>query len=103
MFISNIDNKIEEAVAIANKAQCNECKAMKHAIQVEQKEKDQQIIERYKAQMGINDEENVGEKSWSEVFKTMLTKPYVYIVGSILLFSPYGVEIVKSILNFYSK
>lgn len=53
--------------------------------------------------MGINDDENVGEKSWSEVFKTMLTKPYVYIVGSILLFSPYGVEIVKSILNFYSK
>ena len=35
MFISNIDNKIEEAVAIANKVQCNECKAMKHAIQVE--------------------------------------------------------------------
>lgn len=40
MFISNIDTKIEETVAIANKAQCNNCKAMKHAISVEQKEKD---------------------------------------------------------------
>lgn len=103
MFMSNIDQKINEAVASANRVQCVECKAMKHAIQVEQKEKDQEIIERYKEQMGIKNDENVESKSWNEVLKIMLTKPYIYIVGSILIFSPYGVEILKTILNFCSK
>lgn len=53
--------------------------------------------------MGITDDDSMASKSWMEVLKIILVKPYIYIVGSILLFSPYGVEIVKSILNFYTK
>ena len=102
MYFSNIDNMIEMAVATANKTQCAECKAMKHAIQVEQKEKDQEIIERYKAQMGIGDGDSCN-KSWTDVAKTMLMKPYVYIFGGILVFSPYGVDIVNAILKFLSR
>lgn len=42
-------------------------------------------------------------KSWTDVVKTMLMKPYVYIFGSILIFSPYGVDIVNAILKFLSR
>ena len=38
-----------------------------------------------------------------DVLKTVLVKPYAWVFGSILVFSPYGVQIVNAILNFFSK
>ena len=38
-----------------------------------------------------------------DVLKTVLVKPGIWVFGTVLVISPYGVDIVKSILDFFTK
>ena len=104
MYLANIDQKIDTAIDRANRKQCQECKAMAHAVDVEQEKHDRQILEQYKEQLGLNNKVATSvEKTWSDVFKEVLSKPYIYMLGCLLAISPYGVEIIKTILEFFEK
>ena len=104
MYLANIDQKIDTAIDRANRKQCQECKAMAHAVDVEQEKHDRQILEQYKEQLGLNNKAATSvEKTWSAVFKEVVSKPYIYVIGCILAISPYGVEIIKTILEFFEK
>ena len=104
MYLANIDRKIDTAIDRANRKQCQECKAMAHAVDVEQEKHDRQILEQYKEQLGLNNKAATSvEKTWSDVFKEVLSKPYIYVIGCLLAISPYGVEIIKTILEFFEK
>lgn len=104
MYLANIDQKIDTAIDRANRKQCQECKAMAHAVDVEHEKHDRQILEQYKEQLGLNNKAATSvEKTWSDVFKEVLSKPYIYIIGCLLAISPYGVEIIKTILEFFEK
>ena len=104
MYLANIDQKIDTAIDRANRKQCQECKAMAHAVDVEQEKHDRQILEQYKEQLGLNNKAATSvEKTWSDVFKEVLSKPYIYVIGCLLAISPYGVEIIKIILEFFKK
>mgnify|MGYP001772880264 CR=1 FL=1 len=48
MYLANIDQKIDTAIYRANRKQCQECKAMAHAVDVEQEKHDRQVLEQYK-------------------------------------------------------
>ena len=48
MYLANIDQKIDTAIDRANRKQCQECKAMAHAVDVEHEKHDRQILEQYK-------------------------------------------------------
>lgn len=102
MFMSTIDERIDKAIERSNEEKCSNCKAMKYTNAMEQKEREQKIIEKYKQQMGIKNN-SIENRSWSEVLKVMLTKPYIYIFGCIVCFSPYSVEIIKQVFAFCSK
>lgn len=102
MFLNSVDNKIASAIAAANKDQCKHCKAMTHAIDVEEEEKNKALIEKWKKENGIVDKgEESADTSWVGTVKAILTKPYIYIVTGLLAISPYGVEIVKVLLDFF--
>ena len=104
MYLANIDQKIDTAIDRANRKQCQECKAMAHAVDVEQEKHDRHILEQYKEQLGLNNNAAASaEKTWSDVFKEVLSKPYIYVIGCLLAISPYGVEILKTIFEFFSK
>ena len=104
MYLANIDRKIDTAIDRANRKQCQECKAMAHAVDVEQEKHDRQILEQYKEQLGLNNKAATSvEKTWSDVFKEVLSKPYIFVIGCVLAISPYGVEIIKTILEFFEK
>ena len=104
MYLANIDRKIDTAIDRANRKQCQECKAMAHAVDVEQEKHDRQILEQYKEQLGLNNKAATSvEKTWSDVFKEVLSQPYIYVIGCLLAISPYGVEIIKTILEFFEK
>lgn len=104
MYLANIDQKIDTAIDRANRKQCQECKAMAHAVDVEQEKHDRQILEQYKEQLGLNSKAAASaEKTWSNVFKEVLSKPYIYVIGCLLAISPYGVEIIKIIFEFLAK
>ena len=105
MYLANIDQKIDTAIYRANRKQCQECKAMAHAIDVEQEKHDRQILEQYKEQLGLNNKAAAAltEKTWSDVFKEVLSKPYIYAIGCLLAISPYGVEIIKTIFELLAK
>ena len=104
MYLANIDQKIDTAIDRANRKQCQECKAMAHAVDVEHEKHDRQILEQYKEQLGLNNKAATPvEKTWSDVFKEVLSKPYIYIIGCLLAISPYGAEIIKTILEFFEK
>lgn len=108
-FLDSVDKKIESA----NKEQCKTCKAMKLANDVEEQKKQEEIIEAWKKANNYKEPEKDSNKEKTEqdtsklslydVIKTILVKPYAWIFGCILIFSPYGVQIVNSILNFFSK
>lgn len=95
MYLANIDEKIDLAISSANKKQCQNCKAMIHANDVEREKHEREIFKRYKAQLAATSTSIMPERSWSDVLKDVMSAPYIYIVGCILAMSPYGVEIIK--------
>ena len=104
MYLANIDQKIDVAIDRANRKQCKECKAMAHAVDVEQEKHDRQVLEQYKEQLGLNSKAAaLAEKTWSDVFKEVLSKPYIYVIGCVLAISPYGVDILKTFFEFFAK
>ncbi len=111
-FITRVDEKIQQSISSANKTQCLDCKAMRHAKDVEEEEKWKEKLSEYKQKMGIseeNDPKNVdGNKettnlSLIDTIKQILLKPYSWIFASILVFSPYGTEILKLIFQYFGK
>ena len=90
-FLDSIDKKIDKA----NKEQCTTCKAMKLANEVEEQKKREEIINAWKDANGYKEPEKAQEQpsnmSIYDIIKTILVKPYAWVFGSILVFSPYGV------------
>lgn len=102
-FLDSVDKKIENA----NREQCNSCKAMKLALDVEEQKKQEEIINAWKEANGYKDPKE-GQVDLSNmtivgVVKTILVKPWAWLFGSILVFSPYGVQIINVLLDFFSK
>lgn len=111
-FIAKVDEKIQKSIQNANNNQCQICKAMKHANDVEEEERWKEKLSEYKQKMGIHDDndqnnttnsDNKTNISIIETIKQICLKPYVWIFGSILVFSPYGTEILKLIFQFFGK
>lgn len=100
-FLDTVDKKIENA----NKEQCKTCAAMKHATDEEHEKQRQEAILEWKKQNGYVDGKNSIPSNMSifDTLKTVLVRPWAWIFGSILVFSPYGVQIVDSILKFFQK
>lgn len=109
MYLSNIDQKIQTAIDNSNKSQCNNCKAMKHAIEIEKSDHDKKLLDDYLESLGIKKGENqqdakkTNEMTWQDVIKQILLKPYIYVVLCLISISPYGVEILKTIMQFTNK
>ena len=101
-FLDSVDKKIEQA----NRDQCNSCKAMKFANEVEEEKKQEEIINAWKEANGWKEPSKDADPSSLSIagaIKTILVKPWAWIFGCILVFSPYGVQIVNAILQFFSK
>ena len=76
---------------------------MKHATEVEEEEKNRKLIEEWKAANGIVDKKDEeAEDGWTRFLKQLLLKPYVYVVVSILAISPYGIDIIRMIMQICS-
>ena len=75
---------------------------MKHANDIEEEEKQKEIIEKYKEKMGIKDDQtkNSGSKSWTDTLKDALQKPYIYFAIAFMVFSPYLSNILKMIFDY---
>lgn len=114
-FITKVDEKIQKSIQNANNKQCKTCKAMKHANDVEEEERWKEKLSEYKKKMGITDdndpkntqkpEESSSQTNISiiDTIKQICLKPYAWIFASILVFSPYGVEIIKLLIQFFGK
>ena len=114
-FITKVDEKIQKSIQNANNNQCQTCKAMKHANDVEEEEKWKEKLSEYKQKMGItddNDSKNTQKTdetsiqtdiSMLDTIKQICLKPYVWIFGSVLVFSPYGIEILKTLIQCFGK
>ena len=105
-FINAVDKKIEKAIS----NRCSECKAFRHANDVELEKQKTEIIDAWKSANGITDKDekpknnaSLEDSSWMGVLKTILVKPAVWVFLSILVISPYGVDIVKALLEFFGK
>lgn len=98
-----LDEKISRAVQQANSRQCETCKAMKHANDIEEREEREKLINEWKTANGYADRDDSFGMSWSDVIKTVLTKPYFYVLLGLALISPYGVQIVDRIVQIYAK
>ena len=103
-FLQTVDARI----AKANKEQCKSCSAMKHADEVKFEKQRQEIIEQWKKANGIIDGNQTQTKNPEDnddsligFFKRLLMKPYAWIFGSLVVISPYGVDIVNAILQIW--
>ena len=97
-FLDTVDKRIE----MANKAQCVNCKAMRHANEVEEEKEHQKIIQQWKEANGLADKDDEAD-SWASTIMKLLLKPYPYIVLGLLVVSPYGVDIVKMFIETFAK
>ena len=101
----DINNRIISAITTANIKQCENCKAMDHAIQIEKDQEKQDILEQYinknKDKQYKEQNRNNPKTKFEYIFSILeqiLTKPYVWVFGCILAISPHGVEIINAIL-----
>ena len=88
---------------------------MKHANDVEEEEKWKEKLSEYKHKMGItddNDSKNTQKSDENSIqtnisildtIKQICLKPYAWIFASVLVFSPYGIEILKTLIQFFGK
>lgn len=100
-FITHIDERIVEI----NKKQCADCRAMKLVDEIEEKKKNEKIIEEYKKAHGIvNDDIEKHPLTYQySLIKGIFLKPYIYVFGCVAVFSPFFSDILKMILDFFSK
>lgn len=98
-FIDTINKKIQQE----NREQCKTCEAMRYVHGVKNEEQKQQIIDEWLAKTGQKkpDEEPEEKKSWSDTIKHVLCRPGVWIFLTLVMISPYGVDILKVILEFF--
>lgn len=109
MYLSNIDQKIQNAIDNSNKSQCRNCKAMKHADDIEKAEQEKELFDKYVESLGIKTDDvetktfdQLNNMSWQNVLKQILLKPYVYVVLCLVSISPHGVDIIKTLINFFN-
>lgn len=111
MFAKSVDEKIQKAIESANTKQCDSCKAMKHAIDMQRKADREKLIEQLR-QDGVIPREDLtpapavdasSDMTWTQILKTVLTKPWAYVFMSIAVFSPYGVQILDRVLQFLAR
>lgn len=109
MYLSDIDQKIQTAIDNSNKSQCNNCKAMKYANEIEKADHEKKLLDDYLESLGIKKGENqaevkkTNEMTWQDIIKQILLKPYIYVVLCLISISPHGVEILKTIMQFIDK
>lgn len=104
-FLDSLDKKIVST----HEKRCNECKAMKLANDVEEQKHKEEIINAWKEANGIKDapqqsqEVDTTKLSVADTIKMVVLKPYCWIFGTIVAFSPYGVDMLNAILKFLSR
>lgn len=80
---------------------------MAHAEDIEQAKEKEQLIEEWKRANGITDESLAKDaadgQGWLGFLKKLLVQPGLWVFLTILTISPYGVDIVKAILQFCQK
>lgn len=100
-FLDTVDKKIEKA----NKEQCISCKAMRHANEVEEQKEREEIIAKWKEANGYKDDEDSAadssNKSWSQVAKDVVSKPWCWVAVIALVIAPNGVNIVKLLIDAF--
>lgn len=107
-FFEQINRNIIDTIRKTNVEQCQKCKAMEHVLQVEKEEEIKKHIDEYKKKAGIKDghdktEDEEDSYTWKQFAMKVLMKPYVWIFASILVFSPYGAQMLDMILKFAGK
>ena len=107
-FINAVDKKIEQS----NSEKCQSCKAMKYVVEKENQSAHAQMIKKWAEENGFDpeqleddddDKKDKDEISWQTVIKNILMSPGIWVLGIVMTISPYGVDIVKAILEFCSK
>lgn len=104
VYMNEIDKKISDAIETSNEKQCHNCKAMNHALDVEKAEEREKILKQYEEEHSEQSHiilSSVPEKTWSQVAKELVMKPYPYIVAVLLAVSPHGVDIINALLTFF--
>ena len=82
---------------------------MAHVLQVEKEEEIKRHVEEWKKKAGIKDDGSKTDESqdepmsWKKFAMKVMMKPYVWIFASVLVFSPYGAQMLDMILKFAGK
>ena len=101
--LMTINRMLDKKLEAENLKKCEDCLAMKHAKEIQKEEEQQEILDEYLKSIGV-DKEKIEVDSGNnkvDLFKSIFTKPYVYIFMSIAVFSPFAAEIIKTILSIF--
>lgn len=101
-FLETVDQRI----ANANKKHCETCKAMKYTQQMEQEKEQAEIIAKWKEANGIHEEDEHHHQdslSFTQTVLKILTQPYCWVFFSILAVAPNGVDMIRVIVDAFSK
>lgn len=82
---------------------CQTCKAMLHVDKCEKEEAIKHRVDDLKEKGGLQKSQVQGDQPWSVILKTIVMKPYPWILASLLVFSPYGVDILKTLAQIFGK
>lgn len=63
------------------------------------------MLDEYRKRLGVADdtEQNKPNETWEEIAKGLVKKPWIYVIAGLVIVSPYGIELVRVLLNFFSR
>lgn len=96
------DNITKTMIEYGDK-KCSTCRAMLHVDKCDKEESLKGKIEDLKEIGGMKKKEIDADTPWAVVLKQTLLKPYPWILASLMVFSPYGVDILKTLAQIFGK
>ena len=99
-----IQDNIIKTMEAYDDQRCKTCRAMLHVDKCEKEESIKDKVDEMKEIGGMKKKKEIGDDPpWPVVVKQMLMKPYPWILASLMVFSPYGVEILKTLGQIFGK
>lgn len=105
-FITQVEESVIKSIEKASIRHCSECKAMKHAEDIEKKEAQEKMLAEWRK---VNNVQTPSEKSKKplkqeiiDLIFTAIQQPFMWIAIAILGLSPHSVNIIEALKKLFN-
>lgn len=105
-FITQVEESVVKSIENVSIQHCSNCKAMKHAEVIEEKEAQEKLLEDWRKanklpHPAVKDKKNIKDEIINLLF-TAIQQPFMWIAVAILGLSPHSANILTALKNLFN-